>query len=153
MSESTVWPEQIWTKVKKSWLLPPQHQSTYPRGPESASIEIPPLRPRSINFLSTISYEVNLTSQRLHYEIILLSKFCSEKGGFNWCWRWGSICYELSTFIQMALPVWPDCGHTTEIKTRCPGSKNVKYGQTKLTILASEWDHNLMVLSDPPVAI
>ena len=26
---------------KKSWLIPPQYQSTYPGGPESASIEIP----------------------------------------------------------------------------------------------------------------
>ena len=42
----TVWQEQIWIKVKKSWLLLPQHQSTYPRGPESASIEIPPFRPK-----------------------------------------------------------------------------------------------------------
>ena len=31
-------PEPIWIKVKKSWILLPQHQSTYPRGPESASI-------------------------------------------------------------------------------------------------------------------
>ena len=28
----------------------PQHQSTYPRGPESASIEIPPFRPHFKNF-------------------------------------------------------------------------------------------------------
>ena len=40
----TVWPEPTW--IKKSWLLLPQHQSTYPRGPESASIEIPPFRPK-----------------------------------------------------------------------------------------------------------
>ena len=32
----TVWPEPIWIKVKKSWLLLPHHQSTYPRGPESS---------------------------------------------------------------------------------------------------------------------
>ena len=32
-------------KVKTSQLLLPQHQSTYSRGPESASIEIPPFRP------------------------------------------------------------------------------------------------------------
>ena len=29
-----------YVKVKKSRLLLPQHQSTYPRGPESASIEV-----------------------------------------------------------------------------------------------------------------
>jgi hypothetical protein len=28
----TVWPEPIWIKVKKSWLLLPQHQSMYIRG-------------------------------------------------------------------------------------------------------------------------
>ena len=42
----TVWPGPIWIKVKKSWLLLPQYQSKYPRGPESASIEIPPFRPK-----------------------------------------------------------------------------------------------------------
>ena len=33
-------------KSKKSWLLLPQHQSTYPRGQESASIDISPFRPK-----------------------------------------------------------------------------------------------------------
>ena len=33
-------------KVNTSQLLLPQHQSTYPRGPESASIVIPPFRPK-----------------------------------------------------------------------------------------------------------
>ena len=33
-------------KVTISQLLLPQHQSTHPRGPESASIEIPPFRPK-----------------------------------------------------------------------------------------------------------
>ena len=42
----TVWPEPIWKKVDTSQLLLPQHQSTCPRGPESASIEIPPFRPK-----------------------------------------------------------------------------------------------------------
>ena len=42
----TVWPEPIWIKVKKSGILLPQHQSTYPSGPESVSIEIPPFRPK-----------------------------------------------------------------------------------------------------------
>ena len=28
----TVWPEPIWIKVKKSWLLLPQHQGIFPRG-------------------------------------------------------------------------------------------------------------------------
>ena len=39
-----VWPVPIRKKVNTSQLLPPQHQST--RGPESASIEIPPFRPK-----------------------------------------------------------------------------------------------------------
>ena len=42
----TVWPEPIWIKVSGWWQIPPQHQSTYLRGPESASIEIPPFRPK-----------------------------------------------------------------------------------------------------------
>ena len=42
----TVWPKPTWIKVKKSWLLLPLHQSTYPRGPESASIVIPPFKPK-----------------------------------------------------------------------------------------------------------
>ena len=37
-------------KVNTSQLLLPQHQSTYPRGPESASIEIPSIRPQFIKF-------------------------------------------------------------------------------------------------------
>ena len=54
--ESTVWPEPIWKKIKTSRILLPQHQSTYPRGPESASIEIPTFRPHFINFSKTIFY-------------------------------------------------------------------------------------------------
>ena len=42
---STVWPEPTWIKVSGWWQIPSQHHSTYLRGPESASIEIPPLRP------------------------------------------------------------------------------------------------------------
>ena len=37
----TVWQEPIWTKVKSRWQILPQRQSTYLRGPESASIKIP----------------------------------------------------------------------------------------------------------------
>ena len=48
-----LWVVLIWTqygqsqsekKVNASQLLLPQHQNTYPRGPESASIEIPPFQ-------------------------------------------------------------------------------------------------------------
>ena len=34
-----------------------------PRGPESASIEIPPFRLHFINFSKTVSYELNLNTQ------------------------------------------------------------------------------------------
>ena len=32
----TVWPQPIWKKVRSSWQIPPQHQSTYLGGPKSA---------------------------------------------------------------------------------------------------------------------
>ena len=40
--------------VNISQLRLPHHQSTYPRGPESASIEIPPFRPHFIKFSKTV---------------------------------------------------------------------------------------------------
>ena len=55
-------PEPIWIKVKKSWLLLPQYQITYPRGPEFVSIEIPPFRPHFIKLSKTVFYLVNLVS-------------------------------------------------------------------------------------------
>ena len=57
-----------------------QHQSTYSGGPESVSFEIPPLRPHFINFSKTVFCEVNLVSQCLHLEVLLLSKFVSARG-------------------------------------------------------------------------
>ena len=42
----TVRPEPIWKKVSGWWQILPQHQSIYLRGPESASIKIPPFRPK-----------------------------------------------------------------------------------------------------------
>ena len=86
----TVWPEPIWIKVKSWWQILPQHQSTYLRGPEYASIEIPPFRPHFIKFSKTVFYEVNLTSQQSHLEVLLLSKFWSERGNFNWYRFWAS---------------------------------------------------------------
>ena len=67
-------------KVNSSQLLLPQHQSTYPRGPESVSIEISPFRPHFIKFSKTVFYQVNLVSHCLHLEVLLVSKFGSEKG-------------------------------------------------------------------------
>jgi hypothetical protein len=89
-SRYTVWPEPIWIKVNSSWLLLPQHQSTYLRGSESASIEIPPFRPQFIKFSKTVFYEVNLVSQRSHLEVLLVSEFGSEREDFNWCSFWAS---------------------------------------------------------------
>ena len=50
LCQTTVWQQSIWIKVRTLWQIPPQHQSTYLGGPESASIEIPPFRPHSIKF-------------------------------------------------------------------------------------------------------
>ena len=44
----------------------------YPRGPESASIEIPPFRPHFIKSSKTVYYELNLTSKHSHLEVLLL---------------------------------------------------------------------------------
>ena len=44
-------------------------------------IKITPFEPHFIKFPKTVSYEVNLASQRSHLEVILLSKFWSKKGG------------------------------------------------------------------------
>ena len=87
---AAVWLEPIWIKVNGWWQILRQHQRTFLRGPESASIEIPPFRPYFIKFSKTISYEVNLTWQHSHLEELLLSKFESESGDFNWCRFWAS---------------------------------------------------------------
>ena len=45
---TTVWPRPIWIKVNSSWLYDHSIQvHMYPRGPESASIETPPFRPKN----------------------------------------------------------------------------------------------------------
>ena len=52
----------------------PQHKITYLGGPESASIET------SLHkFLKTIFYEINLVSQSLHLEVLLLELVCCKK--------------------------------------------------------------------------
>jgi hypothetical protein len=70
-------------KSNFSLLLLPQHQITYLRGSESASVKIPPFRPHLIKFSKSVFYEVNLVSQCSHLEVLLLSKFVSERGNFN----------------------------------------------------------------------
>ena len=69
-------------KVKKSWQIPQQHQRTYLGGP--ASIEIPPFRLHFIKLPKTVFYEVDLVLQCSHLELLLLRKFRSERGDFNW---------------------------------------------------------------------
>ena len=86
----TVWPEPIWIKVSGDKYVPSQHQSTYLGGPELALIKIPPFRPHFIRFSKTIFYEVNLVSQCSYLELLLLSKFGSERGDFNQYRFWSS---------------------------------------------------------------
>ena len=62
------------TFISKQSLLP-RYQSTYLRGPESASIKIPPFRLYFIKFSKSVSYEVNLTPQCSHLEVHLLNTF------------------------------------------------------------------------------
>ena len=49
-----------------------------PKGPR-----IPLFRPHFIKFSKTFFYEVNLTSQRSHLEVLLIIKFWSERGDFK----------------------------------------------------------------------
>ena len=114
----TVWPQPIWKKTW--WQIPPQHQSTYLGGPESASIEIPPFRtilwckfPKikifknfriAPKFFFALQYIKNWTEvvpwnfflflkKKLLVWKKLLLKFYevrSERGDFNWCWFWAS---------------------------------------------------------------
>ena len=73
-------------------------------------IAIPTFGSRFTNFSKSVSYEVNITSQHSHLEVLLLSKFWSERGisidtdsgplrYVLWCC--GSICHQLFTFIQI----------------------------------------------------
>ena len=93
-------------KVKKAWHLLPQHQSTYPRGPDSAPIEIP------------FQTQIHLVKVPLNVKIVkkdLLHKNSfwkmyevrSKRVDFNWCrplgyvlWCCGSRSQDFFTFIQ-----------------------------------------------------
>ena len=82
----TVWPEPIWIKVKKSWLLLPQHQST----------EYIPKRPRiCINWNHPfqtqihsvkVPLNVNIAKQDLPHKNSFLKILWSEV----WCRFWAS---------------------------------------------------------------
>ena len=49
-------------KVNTPKFLLPQHQRTFPRGPGSASIEIPPFRPQFIKFSKTV-FSITLSAE------------------------------------------------------------------------------------------
>ena len=79
----TVWPEPIWIKVSGWWQIPTQHQSTYLRGTESASIEIPPFQTQI--YLEKVPLNVNIVKQDLLHEKQFLKILWSEvwKRGFQ----------------------------------------------------------------------
>ena len=94
--------------MKSWWQILPQHQSTHLRGPESASIN--PSFQTSLHKIFKNCFYVNLTSQHSHFEVLLLSKFWSERGisidtdsgtlrYVLWCC--GSICHQLFILIQI----------------------------------------------------
>ena len=62
-------------KVKKAWHLLPQHQSTYPRGPDSAPIEIP------------FQTQIHLVKVPLNVKIV--KKIYFIKTVFEKCMKWG----------------------------------------------------------------
>ena len=117
---ATVWPQPIWKKVRSWWQIPPQHQSAYLGGPESALIEIPHFRPflwskfskiknfkkflSAPNFFFPLQYIKNRIKvvslknffcswkKKLVWEKLLLKFYevRSEREDFNWCWFWAS---------------------------------------------------------------
>ena len=82
-----------------------------------------PFRPYFIIFSKTVFYEVNLVSQCLHLEVLLLSKFGSERGisidadsgplGYV-LWCCGSRSQDFFTFIQIS------SGHTVQKQPTSP---------------------------------
>ena len=97
-------------KVNTSQLLLPQHQSTYPRGPESASIEIPPIGPKI--FFVNVALNVNIVKQDLLNKKTVFENLWSEVwtgisidadsgplGYVLWCC--GSRSWEVLTFFQI----------------------------------------------------
>ena len=106
----TVWLEPIWKKVNTSQLLLPQHQSTYPRGPESASIEIPPFRP---HFIKHGDLDRN-TYKSIHffmfYKLSPISFiYCEEENLLKSLWNYfihWCIWYCFGGFIQELQGLW-----------------------------------------------
>ena len=118
----TVWPQPIWIRVNCWWQILPQHQSTYIRGPESVSIEIPPYQTK-IYLLSKSSSKWECYEVRSKYFIKnSFWKFYevrSERGDFNWYnYRfWASwvpiyfdpVVVEVKTFLFYSYWLWPFC--------------------------------------------
>jgi hypothetical protein len=69
---------------KTEWLVTNTTAASkyIPKRPRICNNWNPPLGPHYIKFSKTASYEVNLTSQHSHLEVLLLSKFWSEMGDF-----------------------------------------------------------------------
>ena len=77
----TVWPEPIWIKVSGWWQIPPQHQSTHLRGPESATIET---LFQNQSYLVKIPLNLNIVKQDLPHKIFWkFDEVRSERGGFQ----------------------------------------------------------------------
>ena len=113
-SPTLLWPQPILIKVSGWWQIPPQHQTTYLGGPESASIEIPSFRPHFIKFSKTVFYVVKLVSQCSHLEVHLLCKFGPERQDFNWCRFVNTKKWKNEVRVKSLL--WGNIFFTTEVE-------------------------------------
>ena len=75
---------------KSEWLVTNTSTASkyIPKRPRICINWNPTFRPHILNFSKSVSYEVNITSQHSHLEVLLLRKFGSEMGDFNWCRFW-----------------------------------------------------------------
>ena len=104
----TVWPERIWIKVRSWWQILPQHQSTYLRSPESASLKILLFKLHLIKFsnfffMSKLCFTI-FTFRGTFKGGILIDADSDPLSYVLWCC--GSICHQPDTFIQIG------SGHT-----------------------------------------
>ena len=96
-----VWTEPIWIKVKSWWQILPQHQSTYLRGRESASIEI------SLFIPSKCFLKKNFFWNFMKWGLKGGISIYADSGPPRYVlWCCGCICHEVLTFFQIG------CGHT-----------------------------------------
>ena len=97
---NTVWLQQIWIKEKSWWQIYTTTVSKYiPKRPRICININPSFR--------IVFYEENLTSQHSHLEVILLTKFGSERV-ISIDTDSGYLCHQLFTFIQIC------CSHTVQ---------------------------------------